>query len=119
MVGIDTRKLNSSAAGRLIPTICPPVIVDMDREVPGKTAEQIWQSPIQMACPSDICSTSGVAGSERELHASTTHMTTPPIRSDQAITRRLSRFLPMVLVSSQAGMAVKTKAISVNEMGCV
>ena len=31
-------------------------MVAMEREVPGKTAERIWQMPIQMAWPRFICS---------------------------------------------------------------
>src|SRR5580698_1177183 len=82
-----------------MPTICPAAIVDMDREVPGKTAESTWHRPIQIACPSDICSTWLVCGSPRVLQESTAHITMPPISSDQAITVRLSRCLPIVLVS--------------------
>ena len=57
MVGIDSRKLNSSAVGRSMPANCPAAIVDIDREVPGKIAESDWQSPIQIACPNVISST--------------------------------------------------------------
>ena len=57
MVGIESRKLNSSAAGRSRPAIWPAAMVDMEREVPGKTAESVWQRPIQMACGRVICST--------------------------------------------------------------
>ena len=32
-------------------------MVDMERDVPGKMAESVWQSPIQTACGSDISST--------------------------------------------------------------
>src|SRR4030088_2285715 len=51
MVGMERKKENSSAAARDIPTSCPAAIVDIDREVPGNTAERIWQAPIQMAWP--------------------------------------------------------------------
>src|ERR1700693_6357323 len=51
MVGMERKKENSSAAARDIPTSCPAAMVDMEREVPGKTAERIWQAPIQMAWP--------------------------------------------------------------------
>ena len=50
IVGIDSRKLNSSADSRDMPEICPAAMVDMERLVPGKTAERIWQAPIQTAC---------------------------------------------------------------------
>src|SRR6266496_5926128 len=51
IVGIDRKKENSSAAERDIPPSCPAAMVDIEREVPGKTAERIWQAPIQMAWP--------------------------------------------------------------------
>jgi hypothetical protein len=38
-------------------------MVDMEREVPGKTAEHVWQSPIQRACDRVISSTWDVAAS--------------------------------------------------------
>src|SRR4029077_10768199 len=56
MVGIDRKNENSSADARDIPANCPAAIVDMDRDVPGKTAERIWQAPIQIACPRLIAS---------------------------------------------------------------
>ena len=106
-------------AGRLSPASCPPAMVDMERDVPGKTPENIWQKPIQRAWPRDICSTSVVPGSERELQASMIHMTMPPISRASAMTRRLSRFFPMVFASSHDGIAVTTKAMRVSEMGWV
>src|SRR3954465_10301066 len=54
IVGLERKKENSKAASRDIPAICPPAMVDIERDVPGKTAERIWQAPIQMAWPSDI-----------------------------------------------------------------
>ena len=61
MVGMESRKLNSSAEGRSSPTIWPAAMVDMERDVPGKMAESDWQMPIQMAWPRLISSTcSGV-----------------------------------------------------------
>ena len=57
MVGMESRKLNSSAAGRDRPATWPDAMVDMEREVPGKTAERVWQSPIQMAWPRLMSST--------------------------------------------------------------
>src|SRR5215472_15548373 len=51
IVGIDRKKENSKADARDMPAIWPPAIVDMDREVPGNTAEKIWQNPIHTACP--------------------------------------------------------------------
>src|SRR5260370_33458029 len=41
IVGIDRKKENSSAAGRDRPAIWPAAIVDIERDVPGKTAERI------------------------------------------------------------------------------
>ena len=57
MVGMESRKLNSRAVGRSRPANWPLAIVDMEREVPGKMAERVWQRPIQMAWPSPISST--------------------------------------------------------------
>src|SRR5206468_4545861 len=42
IVGIDRKNENSSADARVIPAICPAAIVDIDRDVPGNTAERIW-----------------------------------------------------------------------------
>src|SRR5271165_2609933 len=50
IVGIDKKKENSSADARDIPASWPPAIVDMDRDVPGNTADKIWQAPIHTAC---------------------------------------------------------------------
>src|SRR5437588_10716797 len=51
IVGIDRKNENSNADARDMPAICPAAIVDIDREVPGNTAEKIWQHPIAPACP--------------------------------------------------------------------
>jgi hypothetical protein len=51
IVGIDKKNENSSADARDIPTTCPPAIVDIDREVPGNTADKIWHAPTHTACP--------------------------------------------------------------------
>src|SRR5271165_2897892 len=51
MVGMDRKNENSSAEARDMPASCPPAMVDIERDVPGKTAEKIWQKPIQMDCP--------------------------------------------------------------------
>src|SRR5258707_229735 len=51
MVGIERKNENSRADARDLPAICPPGMVDIDRDVPGKTAERIWQAPIQTAWP--------------------------------------------------------------------
>ncbi len=34
-----------------MPASCPAAMVAMEREVPGNTAERIWQAPIQIAWP--------------------------------------------------------------------
>src|SRR5579871_159306 len=51
IVGMETKNENSSAEARDIPAICPAAIVDIEREVPGNTAENIWQNPIQIDWP--------------------------------------------------------------------
>ena len=56
IVGMDKKKENSSAEARDIPASWPAAIVDIEREVPGNTADKIWQAPIQMACPKLISS---------------------------------------------------------------
>src|SRR5581483_5243551 len=137
MVGMERKNENSSAAGRDMPANCPPVMVDMERDVPGNTAENSWQRPIQTACPRLIGSTFSVrkptmlasdtalaaptepAGNGRGFPytASTTHIITPPTMSEVAITCTLSRFFPITLVSKNAGTAVTTKATVVSVSG--
>src|SRR5580692_4170172 len=117
MVGIDSKKLNSSAVGRSIPTNCPAAMVDMERDVPGKMAESDWHKPIQMAWPMPISSTCTVCGSYRHDHVSTTHIITPPSSNAIAITVRLLRFLSLHFFSRSAGIDVQRKAIIVSEMG--
>ena len=73
-------------------------MVDIEREVPGKTAERICAAPIQTACGSVISSMCIVRG--RVKTASTIHMMIPPMRSARAITQRFSRFLPICFVKS-------------------
>jgi hypothetical protein len=63
MVGMESRKLNSSAEGRSRPTICADAMVDMERDVPGKMAESDWQMPIHVDWPRVISSTCVVLGS--------------------------------------------------------
>src|SRR5438445_13220374 len=80
MVGIDKKNENSNAEARDIPANCPAAIVDIDREVPGNTAERIWEPPIQMAWPRLMSSilqvymrlpgASGPAASERAFISS-------------------------------------------------
>src|SRR5882762_7709663 len=53
---MERKKENFRAAARDIPAICPEVMVDIERDVPGKTAERIWQAPIQTACSRFISS---------------------------------------------------------------
>src|ERR1035437_5771449 len=90
MVGMESRKLNSRAAGRDRPTNWPAAMVDMEREVPGKTAESVWQRPIHIAWGSDICSTSSVMASWRTDQASMIHITMPP-RSEEHTSELQSR----------------------------
>src|ERR1700730_16313679 len=84
IVGIDRKKENSSAEARDIPASCPAAIVDIDREVPGNTAERIWQAPIHIAWPrlmSSMCQVCinplefSPARSALALRASTNHIT--------------------------------------------
>ena len=60
MVGIERKNENSSAAGRFMPASMPAVIVAIEREVPGNSAERTWQPPIHTAWPTRICSMSAV-----------------------------------------------------------
>src|SRR5271154_4253168 len=58
IVGIDRKKENSNAEARDIPANWPAAIVDIERDVPGKTADRIWHAPIHTAWPrliSSIC----------------------------------------------------------------
>src|SRR5215831_14136429 len=123
MVGMERKKENSRAEGLDIPANWPEAIVDMEREVPGNTAEAIWQKPIQTACPVDISSTCSVLnrplGGVAPNRASTIHMMIPPTNNDQPITARLSRLLPIFLCRSHAGPAVITKATSTSVRGWV
>src|SRR6516225_4062943 len=96
IVGMDRKNENSNAEARDIPASWPAAIVDIDREVPGNTAEKIWQAPIQMACPKLISSMCQVwisppvdpspAASAFAFLVSTNHMTMPPINSDEPMT---------------------------------
>src|SRR5258708_30569606 len=99
MVGMERKKENSSAAARDMPAICPAAMVDMERDVPGKTADAIWQMPIQIACGSVVSSRCSVLwwplGGGVPKRASTIHITIPPTRSDDPIMTRLSRHFPM------------------------
>src|SRR5580704_10962887 len=128
MVGIDRKNENSRAAARDIRATCPAAIVDIDRDVPGKTADNIWQAPIQMAWVKLMSSIlqvfmrpppPGPAASDFEFQASTSHITIPPTSSEVPMMYKLSKCLPMILVSRNAGMAVTTKATMVRPKGCV
>src|SRR6267142_5382431 len=89
IVGMERKNENSSADARDIPANCPPAMVDIDRDVPGNTAERIWHAPIQIACPrlmSSMCQVRmrvpvapNPAVSEVEFSSSTIHITIPPI----------------------------------------
>src|SRR5205823_4913367 len=115
IVGIDRKNENSSAAGRDSPAIWPAAIVDIERDVPGNTAERIWQAPIQIDWArliSSMCVTRG-----RVNTASTIHITMPPTMSEMVITHRLSRFLPITFVNAHAGTAVTTNATIIKLSG--
>src|ERR1700730_15210271 len=102
-------------------------MVDMERDVPGNTPEKIWQKPIHTACPRLMFSifqvwmrpppADGPAASDLAFIASTIHITTPPSSSDQPMIARLSKCLPIVLVSRYEGIAVITKATAVRPRG--
>src|ERR1700719_1704690 len=91
MVGIERKNENSSADARDIPASCPAAMVDIERDVPGNTADKIWQAPIQMAWPrliSSMCQVCirvvgalGPAASAFEFIASMIHITIPPTNS--------------------------------------
>src|SRR5579864_6232785 len=118
---MDRKNENSRAEGRDMPANCPALMVDMERDVPGNTAEKIWQKPIQMACKVETSSIVSVlcrlpAGAGPNI-ASTIHIITPPTTSEIPITYRLSRCLPIVLVSRNEGMAVTKNAIRTSVSG--
>jgi hypothetical protein len=103
-------------------------MVAMDREVPGNTAEKIWQKPTQAAWRGLICSTLAVQlfdvaafGAAPPLRSpyttSTAHMTTPPAINETPITSRLPRFFPITFVRSSAGTAVTTNEMPVSVSG--
>src|SRR5437867_200081 len=125
---MERKNENSRADARDIPAICPPAMVDIDRDVPGNTAERIWQAPIQSAWPVLMASifqvrmrpagAFGPADSALEFIASTSPITAPPTNRETPITIVLSRFAPMTLFSRNAGTAVTTKAMHVRPSGC-
>ena len=129
MVGMERKNENSSAESRDIPAIWPPAMVDMERDVPGKTPEKIWQKPIQAACARLMLSifqvwmrpppADGPAASDLAFMASTIHITIPPISNDQPMIVTFSRCLPITLVRRNDGMAVMTNATITNPRGCV
>src|ERR1700730_6443930 len=99
MVGIDRKKENSRAEARDMPASWPAAIVDIERDVPGNTAERIWHAPIQIAWPrliSSMCQVCirlpgapGPAASHLAFIASTIHMTIPPINREPPIMYKL------------------------------
>src|SRR3954453_12977070 len=127
MVGIETKNEKSRDADRDIPANWPAAMVDMEREVPGKTAERIWHRPTQTAWPRLMSSifqvrmgepcAAGPAFSHFDFAASTTHMMMPPMSKDDPITARLSRFFPTTLVNRKEGIAVTTNAMAVSPSG--
>src|SRR5262245_584070 len=108
MVGRERKNENSNADARDIPASWPPAMVAIEREVPGKTADRIWQAPTQIDCPRLMSSifhvrmvlpdAPGPAFSQGAFMASTAHITIPPISREAPMTERLSRFLPISLV---------------------
>jgi hypothetical protein len=71
---------------------------------------QVWMRPP----PAE-----GPAASDLAFMASTIHITIPPTSKAVPIIVRLSRCLPITLVSRKAGIAVTTKAMMVRLRGCV
>lgn len=71
-------------------------MVAMEREVPGNTADRIWQAPIQMACPPwmssifqvliGVSAAPGPAFSQGAFIASMIHITMPPTSREAPIT---------------------------------
>src|SRR5262249_25654658 len=106
MVGIDSRKENSSAVDRDIPTSSPATIVDIERDVPGNTADKVWQHPIQTAWPYSMVSTSPERLRLPQI-SSTIHIMIPPAISATDISTRSSRCLPITFLSRNAGIAVQ------------
>src|SRR4030095_14359795 len=92
-------------------------MVDIEREVPGKTADAICAKPIQAAWGNDISSIRRVRGLRQ--NASTSHMTTPPMNNAHAITQRFSRFCPICFFKRNDGTAVITNAIITSPSGGV
>src|SRR5689334_24610480 len=82
-------------------------MVDIERDVPGKTAEAICANPIQAAWGNDISSIRRVRGLRQ--NASTSHMITPPMNKAHAITQRFSRFCPICFFKRNAGTAVRSE----------
>src|ERR1700758_3061087 len=129
IVGIDKKNENSNADALDIPANCPAAIVDIDRDVPGNTADKIWHAPIQIACGKLISSmchvwirpsfASSPAASALLFRASINHITIPPISSDAPITYGFSRCFPITFTSKNDGTAVTTNATATKLNGCV
>src|SRR5258707_10477545 len=93
IVGIETKNEKSKAADLDMPASCPAAMVDIEREVPGNTADKIWHNPTQIACPRLISSIFQVrigdpgaacpAFSHFDLAASMTHINRPPMSKDE------------------------------------
>ena len=90
MVGIPTRKANSVAAGRAVsPASMAAKIVAAEREVPGKIAARIWQTPTQMA----TFQVTRVTGGRSAIRRSIASMAMPPMISASAMGRTASASL--------------------------
>ncbi len=113
---MDRKNENSSAAGRDIPATCPAAIVDIERDVPGKTAEKIWQRQ----------SRSLVAGSFLPCGSARTGENCIDNPHDNSANEErddhhpeIFQILPITFVNAHAGTAVTTNAIRVKLSGCV
>ena len=94
MVGMDRKNENSSAEARDMPASCPPAMVDMERDVPGKTADKnlAGADPDRLAQAHGFhlpgvnaaCGSTGAGGLRGAFMASTIHITMPPISREHA-----------------------------------
>src|SRR5690349_15151712 len=62
IVGMERKKENSRAVGLDIPANSPAVIVDIERDVPGKIAERICAAPMKTAWSNVMSSMRAVPG---------------------------------------------------------
>ena len=78
---MERKKEKSRAAARDIPAICPAVMVDIERDVPGKTAERIWQS----ADPQMAWQQTHLSSSSRQVANAACGVPVRPLRSESRV----------------------------------